>query len=370
MRSVETFRNAASCCAALLALQLAAPVARGAATAASTTIRGSIAGKVFDSATRKLLPDVTVGVQTVTGDESFEATTDASGTYFVENTPAAVYTFYLRSGGVDFPVHERMDLRVGMPFILESCFALDADKKTASVLKECRSGFVEEARVATIGPMRFLLPPNFRDQTAPAAGDAPQAPTTIDHDAIQCLSHEHFPQVDAGIRPGDMVQTSRVYFRSDKYPDFYYVEMTKEHPTIDDFEAILPKPGPETEHIIYYLESVDTNFDSLQTPEYSPEVIDADECSRRGPPAWYDGDPSIVVGATQTGAAAIPPGFQAIGITGFVNSLGVLSSVGGSAGGVFGLTAGAVLVVGGGAAAAATGIVIATSGGQEASPPK
>jgi hypothetical protein len=360
MRSLGTFRNAGSFGAALLALHLTAIVASSAA--ASASIRGSIAGKVFDSATRKLLPDVTVGVRTVTGDESFEATTDASGTYFVENTPAAVYTFYLRSGGVDFPVHERMDLRVGMPFILESCFELDADKKTASVLKECRSGFVEQARVATIGPMRFLLPPNFRDP--------PQEPSTIEHDGIECLSHEYFPKVDAGIRPGDMVQTSRVYFRSDKYPDFYYVEMTKEHPTIDDFEAILPKPGPETEHIIYYLESVDTNFDSLQTPEYSPEVIDADECSRRGPPAWYDGDPSIVVGATQTGAAAIPPGFQAVGITGFVNSLGVLSSVGGSAGGVLGSTAGAVLVVGGGAAAAATGIVIATTGGQEASPPK
>jgi hypothetical protein len=372
MRTVDRFASCAGYAAAILALTLSLPASTTAA--APTSIRGSIGGKVFDSATKALLSDVTVGAQTVTGEESFEATTNATGAYFVENAPAAVYTFFLRSGGVDFPVHERMDVRVGMPFLLETCFAIDAEKKTASVLPECQSGFVEQARVATIGPMRFLLPPHFRDrdqgQDAPASADVPQAPSTIDHDGIECLSHEHFPQVDAGIRPGDMVQTSRVYFRSDKYPDFYYVEMTKEHPTVDDFEAILPKPGPETEHIIYYLESVDTNFDSLQTPEYSPEVIDADECSRRGPPAWYDGDPSIIVGATQTGAAAIPPGFQAVGITGFVNSLGVLSSVGGTAGGVVGSTAGAILVVAGGAAAAATGIVVATSGGQEASPPK
>jgi hypothetical protein len=368
MRTIDRFASAA-CRAAILALPLALPASTEAA--ALTSIRGSIAGKVFDSATKKLLADVTVGAQTVTGDESFEATTDARGSYYVENAPAAVYTFFLRSGGVDFPVHERMDVRVGMPFLLESCFALDAEKKTASVLAECKSGFVEEARVATIGPMRFLLPPHFRDQDTAPAADAPQAPSTIDHDGIECLSHEHFPLVDAGIRPGDMVQTSRVYFRSDKYPDFYYVEMTKEHPTIDDFEAILPKPGPETERIIYYLESVDTNFDSLQTPEFNPEVIDADECERRGPPAWYDGDPSIIVGATQTGAAAIPPGFEAVGITGFVNSLGVLSSIGGgAAGGVVGSTVGTVLIVSGGAAAAATGIVVATSGGQEASPPK
>lgn len=366
MRVFERFGSVALCAAAILALAMAAPSARA---AASASIHGSIAGKVYDAATRKLLPDVTVSAQTVTGEGSFEATTDASGTYFMDDAPPAVYTFLLRSGGIDFPVHERMDVRVGMPFILESCFALDPRNKTASVLDECKSGFVEEARVATIGSMRFLLPPDFQDQAA-AAGDQPQAPSTIDHTGIECLCHEHFPQVDAGIRPGQMVQTSRVYFRSDKYPDFYYVEMTKDHPTIDDFEAILPKPGPETEHIIYYLESVDSNFDSLQTPEYSPEVIDAEECKRRGPPAWFEGNPSIIVGATQPGMAAIPPGFQAVGITGFVNSLGVLSSVGGGAGGVVGSTAGAVLVVGGGAAAAATGVVIATSGGEEASKPK
>lgn len=279
MRTVDRFASTA----AILALQLAAPVAGTAA--APTSIRGSIAGKVFDSGTKKLLADVTVSAQTVTGEHSFEATTDATGTYFVENTPAAVYTFLLTSGGVDFPVQERMDVRVGMPFILESCFTLDREKKTASVLDACQSGFVEEARVATIGPMRLLLPPRFRDQATSPVGDAPQAPSNIDHTGIECLSHDHFPKVDAGIRPGDRVQTSRVYFRSDKYPDFYYIEMSKEHPTVDDFEAILPKPGPETERIIYYLESVDTNFDNLQTPEFAPEVIDSDECARRGPPA-------------------------------------------------------------------------------------
>ena len=319
--------------------------------------------------TKKLLPQVTVGVRTMGTDESFEAVTDASGTYLLPDAPAAVYSFTLRSGGLEVPVKERMDLRVGMPFILESCFELDSEEKRASVRSECRSGFVEEARVATIGPHRLLLPDRFQEQ--PATGDvAPTTPTGIEHPGIECLTHDHYPRVDAGIRPGDQVQTSRVYFRSDKYPDFYYVEMTKEHPTIDDFQAVLPKPGPETERIIYYLESVDLKFESLQTVEFAPPVIAAEECRRRGAPAWFEGDPSIVVGATQPGAAAIPPGFQAIGITGFVNSLGVLSSIGGAGGGVVGSAAGAVLVVGGGAAAAATGVVIATGGDEEASPPR
>ncbi len=354
---------------ALLVLSASAALFSERGASASTLVRGTIAGKVYDFETKKLLPQVAVGVRTIETDEAFEAVTDASGSYVVRDAPAAIFAFTLKSGALEVPVKERMDLRVSMPFILESCFVLDTSKKTASVRAECRSGFVEEARVATIGPHRLLLPDRL--QELPAEGDgAPSMPTGIDHAGIECLTHDHYPKVDAGIRPGEQVQTSRVYFRSDKYPDFYYVEMTKEHPTIDDFQALLPKPGPETERIIYYLESVDTNFDNLQTIEFAPEVIAAEECRRRGTPAWFEGDPSIVVGATQAGAAAIPPGFQAAGITGFVNSLGVLSTIGigGGAGGAVGSAAGAVLVVGGGAAAAATGVVIVA--GDEASPPR
>jgi hypothetical protein len=331
---------------------------------ASPSIRGSIAGRVFDAETRELVPDVTVGVSAITGGESFQAVTDGNGAYFMAGAPAAVYSFTLRAFGLEFPVRARMDLRVTMPFILESCFELDRKAKSARVTNQCDSGFVEQARVATIGPYRFLLPEDFQE-AQPA-----NKPTSIQHAGIDCLSREYFPKVDAVIPPGAQVQTSRVYFRSDKYPDFYWVEMTKDHPTIDDFQALLPKPGQETERVIYYAESVDLDFDSLQTAEFAPEVIETAECARRGTPAWYTGDEaSIIVGATQPGAAAIPPGFQAIGITGFVNSLGVLSSVGGgAAGGVLGST-GAILIVGGGAAAVATGVVIAT-GGDEASPPK
>ena len=222
----------------VLVLGIAGLFLQGGASA-STAVRGTIAGKVYDFQTKKLLPQVTVGVRTLGTEESFEAVTDASGTYMVADAPAAVFAFTLKSGGLEVPVKERMDLRVGMPFILESCFELDAEKKTASVRTECRSGFVEEARVATIGPLRMLLPDRLQEQ--PAADAAPSEPAGIEHTGIECLTHDHYPRVDAGIRPGDQVQTSRVYFRSDKYPDFYYVEMTKEHPTIDDFQAILPE---------------------------------------------------------------------------------------------------------------------------------
>jgi hypothetical protein len=349
----------------------AAPLALGqAGEAAPASIHGAIAGRVFDAQTKQPLSGIGVTARTITGDESFAAVTDERGSYRLPDTPAAVYSFSLRSEGVDVPVTERMDVRIAMPFLLEGCFEIDRSARSARVQAVCDSGFVEQARVATIGPHRFLLPEDFQEQPPAESGEAP---TAIAHDGIECLTHDHFPQVDAGIHPGDQVQTSRVYFRSDKYPDFYYVEMAASHATIDDFRALLPKPGPETERIIYYVESVDKKFNPLQTAEFNPEVIAAEECRRRGPPAWFTGeDPSIVLGATSPGAAAIPPGFQAVGITGFINSLGIFSTVGGGAAG--GAAAGtavstALIVSGGAAAAAATGIVVATSG-DEASPPK
>lgn len=147
----------------------------------------------------------------------------------------------------------------------------------------------------------------------------------------------------------------RVYFRSDKYPDFYYVEASEIPETPEDFRAILPKPSPETERVIYYVEAVDTEYEIYQTPEADPAVVD-DAC-RRDPGAYYMGEnPEIVVGATSAGAAAVPPGFQALGITGFISAAGVTTAVtaaaaaGGAAAG--GLSTGLIVVVTGAAVAA------------------
>ena len=67
--------------------------------------------------------------------------------------------------------------------------------------------------------------------------------------------------------------TAKVYFRSDKYPEFYYVVMTLNDPA-EHFLAILPKPGPETERVIYYVEAVDRTFSGARTVEYDPKIED------------------------------------------------------------------------------------------------
>ena len=179
-----------------------------------------------------------------------------------------------------------------------------------------------------------------------------QGEPVIGHQADDCWPEDQFPELSAGIQPGEEILTAKVYFRSDKYPDFYYVEMTIK-PSAGNFLAILPKPGPETERVIYYLEAIDSTFNGARTEEYDPEV--EDPCKRRAPGAYTGANPSIVVGATKAGAAAIPPGFQAVGIAGFITAAGVSTGVGGGLGigtavavaGVAAAAGGAVIVVGG-----------------------
>lgn len=175
---------------------------------------------------------------------------------------------------------------------------------------------------------------------------------SIRHQRVDCLAPDHFARLFATIQPGDSVRTAKLYFRSDKYPDFYYVEMQRVE---ERFQAVLPKPGAETKRVIYYIEAVDAAFSAARTGEHDLEI--KDPCDRRSSDAaYFTGDnPGIVVGATEAGAPAIPPGFQVAGISGFITAAGLAIGAGGGGG-----AATAVLVLG--AAGATAGIVVAAGG--------
>lgn len=64
-------------------------------------------------------------------------------------------------------------------------------------------------------------------------------------------------------------------------------------------------------------------------------------------------EPALVVGATESGAAAAPPGFQTVGIVGSITSAGIVSALSGGSG------IGTAAVVGGVAAAGAGGAFVA-----------
>jgi hypothetical protein len=173
----------------------------------------------------------------------------------------------------------------------------------------------------------------------------------IEHEDVDCLPRNEFSQFLASIQPPSTIRAAKLYFRSSLYADFYFVAMS-----LDDagsFQAVLPIPAPETTKIVYYFEAIDFSFQTARSEEIEVSVS-GDESCRRGPGAFlYPGtNPAIAVGATQVGAAAIPPGFQATGITGF------LTATGAGGGGIgAGVAVGAAV-----GAAAGVGVIVANGG--------
>jgi hypothetical protein len=339
----------------------------------ATTVRGTMAGKIYEKSSRTILNYVRVNAHLITTNQRFTSEpTDARGSYMIADVPSGIYAFSIEYQGTEYPVSERLDARAGMSFLLETCFQIDTAAKTATVLQECKSDLYSDTQVVSIGPHRF-----FRTDGPQEEMVLEQTELLVTHTALECFATDQFSILTATIEPGEIVQSGRVYFRAEQYPDFYYVEMEG---TGDEFTAILPKPSPDTERIVYYIEAVDMDFNNAQTPEANPEVDDAESCKRRYPAAaYFTGEsPDIVVGAVSGGVPAVPLGFQATGITGFISATGVVTSVSAAA------TAGAAGAAAGAAASSAMGTVLIVSGAtaataavatnatrdREASPPK
>ncbi len=182
---------------------------------------------------------------------------------------------------------------------------------------------------------------------APPLAAAP----TIVHVGLECIAPGRYAVVLSGIEPPGDVQSAKVYFRSELYPDFYYVPMEREG---DRFVAFLPQADPSTPRVIYYLEAVDQSFKSVRSEEFAPVI---GECEDDPALAHLTGEtPEILVGSTAAGASAIPPGFAAAGIIGTIASTGVASAV------ASGIGTGVAVAGVAGAAGAAGAVVVATQG--------
>jgi hypothetical protein len=106
------------------------------------------------------------------------------------------------------------------------------------------------------------------------------AQPSIEHAGLECIEPGHFAMVLSGIDPENDVETAKVYFRSSVYPDFYYVEMTREN---DSFAGVLPQVSPETTEIVYYVEAVDTVFNMARSSEFEvPDRGSLQEPTRGG----------------------------------------------------------------------------------------
>ncbi len=167
------------------------------------------------------------------------------------------------------------------------------------------------------------------------------AQPTIVHSGLNCMRPGEFVVVLSGIDPGEDVETAKVYFRSSLYREFYYVEMTYQD---GQYVGILPQPSEDTPKVIYYVEALDSAFNTARSREYEADI--EGRCRQEPAAAYLPGGTAITVGATLGGAPAIPPGFTAAGIVGTIAATGIASGVGS------GIGAGTAVVVGAAAAAA------------------
>lgn len=174
------------------------------------------------------------------------------------------------------------------------------------------------------------------------------------HAGLNCILAGENVILEALVEPPDELITIKAYFRADVYTLFYYVEMTQ---VGDVYQAVLPKPSPQIPGVIYYLEAVDSAFNSARTAEFHPEVVvDQSSCRETNPtpPAYFEGPANITVGATGEGAS-FPPGFLTEGIVGTIAATGRVVATGGAGVG----TAVAVAAAGG----AAVGVGLLATGG-------
>ncbi len=174
------------------------------------------------------------------------------------------------------------------------------------------------------------------------------------HAGLNCILAGENVILEALVEPPDELITIKAYFRADIYALFYYVEMTQVGAV---YQAVLPKPSPQISGVIYYLEAVDSAFNSARTAEFHPEVVvDQSSCRETNPmpPAYFEGPANITVGATGEGAS-FPPGFLTEGIVGTIAATGRVVASGGAGAG----TALAVAAAGG----AAVGVGLLVRGG-------
>ena len=166
---------------------------------------------------------------------------------------------------------------------------------------------------------------------------------SISHSPLLCTAPGRNPIVEASILPSSDIRTAKVYFRSDKYPKFYYIEMT---PSKTGFHTALPKPSAETARIYYYIEAVDLSFNNMIGTEHIVEV--SQRCAPPNLDPQPNIDPEIVVGASEAGLPALPPGFDTLGIVGTISAAGVSSVISGGSGISSAVVVGAVAASAGG----------------------
>lgn len=125
----------------------------------------------------------------------------------------------------------------------------------------------------------------------------------IDHKAVGCIVVGKFPKMNACVAPAASLARSRVYFRPEGTPSWYYVDMKSDQPCLS---GILPRPGKKLvgKKIEYYVEAQNKAFTPSRTAEYAPVVVrSAQECRKDIPIAPFVNNATVAV------FPSVPAGF-------------------------------------------------------------
>jgi PKD domain len=201
----------------------------------------------------------------------------------------------------------------------------------------------------------FLLLP------APSRAQAAVGPRIL-HDGLKCIVAGRHPVIEALVEPANDLVTVKAYFRAEFSPAFYFVEMSRQG---DRFRGVLPKPSRDVPSMVYYLEAVDSTFNSLRTEEFHPRIAaELQDCDNDGPPAAYlEGPANITVGTTGPGPN-FPGGFLTDGIVATISAAGRAAAAGGGVG------SSTLLAIGAAAGGAVgVGIVVGKGGDPTATAP-
>ena len=176
-----------------------------------------------------------------------------------------------------------------------------------------------------VGRILLVLALTFQSGIAASGYVALLTGPVILEQPLEYMPENRFPQVGAVIQSASTIRTAKLYFRAEQYPDFYYVEMTRDRDR-DKFVAVLPMPKSDTKAVLFFIEVMDAAFQSTRTALRRAKVTDNLALAS----FFFPGDePGIILGATRDGAPRIPPGFESKGVVGGVDADGTVKTGGG-----------------------------------------
>jgi hypothetical protein len=144
----------------------------------------------------------------------------------------------------------------------------------------------------------------------------------IEHKPMPCALASLYPEIEARIEPADDVEAAHVVFHAEDAALWYSVEMQRGR---DTWTAALPRPQREAVRFAYYIAARGKTSQG-RAPAKSAFIVDVSAtCPEGALPGATHGPAELGV---PPGAPRVPAGFDAEGISRFVESLALEAAPG------------------------------------------